>query len=217
MGGEALGCSFEAIEFSVGSEEITDADLAAAARAGSEAAFAALYRRHVNQCQRVAFRILHDSAESEEVVQVAFLKAYWSLDQLQDLTRVAGWLRRIVANCSLMRLRERSTQRARYRLGSSKWHQPDGEITLSRVAVAPGNPEQVFMERQSKEILRSEIRRLPGPLRQVLTAQIEEDAPISDVAAGLGISLPAAKSRLQRARAELRTRLIESGRLQHLG
>jgi RNA polymerase sigma-70 factor (ECF subfamily) len=68
-------------------------------------------------------------------------------------------------------------------------------------------PEAQLVDQEASAILHREIRRLPPLLRNVLVMRDLEEMPMDDVAGQLGISLVAAKSRLLRARTELRHRL----------
>jgi RNA polymerase sigma-70 factor (ECF subfamily) len=184
-----------------------------AAQEGDQAAFAALYERHRPHCVALGIRLLRDPAEAEEMVQVAFTKAYVSLSQLKDPARLGFWLRRIVSNCCLMRMRERERRRTMLRDNLSAHHGDAMPAPSDPQNMHFLDPERLFMDRQSREAVRTEIRKLPRLLRQALTILVYDDARVEDVAWQLGISLPAAKSRLQRARAELRSRLIASRRI----
>jgi len=83
----------------------------------------------------------------------------------------------------------------------------EANVRVELVAEVPG-PEDELGDQQLETLLRLEISRIPPLFRNVLVLSDVERLPMPDVAARLGLSVPAAKSRLGRARVELRTRLI---------
>ena len=69
------------------------------------------------------------------------------------------------------------------------------------------DPERALASRELKQVLRTEIRHIPPVMRNAFILHYIQGLPMTAVAERLQISVPAAKSRLQRARAELRLRL----------
>lgn len=81
------------------------------ARAGNQEAFAELVRRHGAQAYRIAFALLKNRSDAEDVVQDAFLTAFRSLATLKDPSAFRSWLNRIVVNRSRDLLRKRRRER----------------------------------------------------------------------------------------------------------
>ncbi len=71
------------------------------------------------------------------------------------------------------------------------------------------NAEQQFLEREAMELLQREMRRIPSSLRTVLLLRHVDELNLQDIARRLDLSMAAAKSRLQRARGELRNRMFQ--------
>lgn len=181
--------------------EQADEDLVARARNGDSAAFSELIRRHMKDCRKRAVHMLRNRCDAEDEVQNALWKAFERLRQFRGRGTFAAWLRRIVENQCLMRLRCERDLRFIYLDEAS-----DTNVQLELVGQAPGPEDQLGVE-EVVALLRREISRIPPLLRSVLLLRDVDQLPMPEVATRLGLSIPAAKSRLMRARAELRSRL----------
>jgi RNA polymerase sigma-70 factor (ECF subfamily) len=180
-----------------------DDDLIRLAQAGDHNAFAELMRRNYPVSLRLAFSILRDREEAEDEVQNAYWKAFRHLGQFHFDAKFSTWITRIVVNQCLMRLR--SARRASWLyLDDNRTGEERGSLDLTDPA---STPEMQVGTRELSVLLQREIRRIPPLLRRVFELREVDELPMPEVAERLGISLPAAKSRLLRARAELRDRL----------
>jgi RNA polymerase sigma-70 factor, ECF subfamily len=184
--------------------DLSDPQLVALARTGDHDAFGELLRRHRQKCVDLATFFLRNRGDAEDEVQNACSKAYAHLDQYQGEAEFATWLVRIVSNQCLMLLRVRRRTKFVYLDESPNLHDaPPVELP----ACGP-DPEGELAFRQMKQVLRTEIRHIPPLLRNVMVLRDIKELPMTDVANQLGITVPAAKSRLLRARTELRSRLM---------
>jgi RNA polymerase sigma-70 factor (ECF subfamily) len=183
----------------------SDRDLVVQAREKDREAFGELVRRHHSSCIRFAMSLLRDRGEAEEEVQNAFWKAFEHLDQYKGTAEFSSWLLRIVANHCLMRLRLRARARMLYLDGDNG---REGEGAIELPSTTP-DPECGLIRTQMSSLLQREIRRIPKLLRNVVLLRDVQQLPMADVARQLGISIPAAKSRLFRARTELRHRVLQ--------
>jgi len=190
----------------VGSPEIvgsTDEELVRLSQQGREDAFAELMRRNASSAFKLALSILKERQEAEDEVQNAFWKAFQHIGQFQLDSKFSTWMTRIVVNQCLMRLRQ--TRRARFLfLDDTLIGEERG--TLELVDGGRG-PESEVGGKEILGLLQKEIRRIPPLLRNVFVLRDVKELPMPEVAEQLGISVAAAKSRLLRARLELRTRL----------
>ena len=185
-------------------EQHPDVALVERVRAGDVAAYDTLVRKYERQIFRIAQHITQNREDAEDVMQDAFLKAYEKLDQFQGNSKFYTWLVRIAVNESLMRLRKRRT---------GKVVSMDEEVTTDEGSVprdfadwAP-NPEQNYSQAELAEILRKTIQGLPQGFRVVFVLRDVEGLSTEETAETLGLSVPAVKSRLLRARLQLRERL----------
>jgi RNA polymerase sigma-70 factor, ECF subfamily len=184
--------------------EHTDTDLVESAKQGDKQAFGELVRRHHHWCVGLASGILRDRGDAEDEAQNAYWNAFQHLDQYQGDAEFSTWLARIVVNQCLMFIRTR--RRARFlHLDAGIPGYPSGSIDLP--SWRP-DPEGEMGSRQLQEVLQREIRCIPALLRNVVLLRDVEELPIVEVADRLGISVSAAKSRLLRARIELRQRVL---------
>ena len=186
-------------------EEIhPDVALVERAKEGDIEAFDTLVRQYERQIFRVAQHITQNREDAEDITQDAFLKAYEKLAQFQGNSKFSTWLTRIAVNESLMRLRKRKT---------SKTVSMDQDVQTEEGAIPRDfaewrpNPEQTFDQAELSDILRRTIQGLPPGFRTVFTLRDIENLSTEETAQALGLSIPAVKSRLLRARLQLRERL----------
>jgi len=184
-----------------GSDETT---LVAQARQSDAMAFSELVRRYENKIFRLALHITQNREDAEDVLQEAFLKAYEHLDQFQGNSKFYTWIVRIAVNQALMKLRRRKTDKS-----VSMDEQFDtGEDTLVReIAAWDEDPEQQFSREELGRILESAVQSLEPPYRSVFVLRDIDDLSTEETAQALDLSIPAVKSRLLRARLQLREKL----------
>lgn len=185
------------------SPAVTDEQLVDLAQGGDNDAFAELIERHRTTCLRMAVSIVRAAEDAEDEVQNACWKAFEHLSQFQKDAKFSTWLSRIVVNQCLMRLRK--DKRARFLYLDEGAANKDVE-TLELPCLSP-TPEASLARGELRQVLRQEIARIPPLLRDVFLLRDVEELPMPDVASRLGISVAAAKSRLLRARLELRARM----------
>jgi RNA polymerase sigma-70 factor (ECF subfamily) len=179
-------------------------DLVTRAQDGDNDAFAALVEQYQNRIYRLAKNITQNDEDAEDVLQEAFLKAYSHLDTFQRNAKFYTWIVRIAVNEALMKLRKRKTDR------SVPLDEPldTGEETVNReIAVWDDNPEQQYSREEIQQILDNAVEELKPDFRAVFALRDIEELSTEETAETLGISVPAVKSRLLRARLALREKL----------
>jgi RNA polymerase sigma-70 factor, ECF subfamily len=181
-----------------------DVALVEQARGGDTAAFEKLVRQYDRQVFRIAQHITQNREDAEDVVQDAFFKAYQKLDQFQGNSKFYTWLVRIAVNESLMRLRKRKTGRTVSI--DEDVETEEGSMPRDLADWSP-NPEQLYGKSELAEILRKTVQGLPPGFRTVFVLRDVEGLSTEETASSLGLSIPAVKSRLLRARLQLRERL----------
>jgi RNA polymerase sigma-70 factor (ECF subfamily) len=183
------------------SGDTAESDLVAAAKNGDSEAFGELIQRHRKACLKRAMMMIRNRNDAEDEVQNAFWKAFQRLDQFRGEGSFAAWLGRIVENQCLMRIREARNSRFVYLDESS-----DSNVRIELVGQSADPEDQVGVD-EVVNLLRREVSRIPPLLRNVMLLRDLDQMPMPDVAVRLGLSVPAAKSRLMRARLELRSRI----------
>jgi RNA polymerase sigma-70 factor (ECF subfamily) len=183
-----------------------ESDLIARARQGDGEAFTLLVNRYERKIFRLAKHITQNVEDAEDVLQDTFLKAYEHLDGFQEQSKLYTWLVRIAVNESLMKLRKRRTGK----LLSLDEDIDTGEEKVAReIAVWDDNPEQRYSHDEMQAILRQAIDGLAPIFRTVFVLRDVDELSTEEAAEALGISVPAVKSRLLRARLQLRDKLTK--------
>jgi RNA polymerase sigma-70 factor, ECF subfamily len=166
-------------------------DTVTAARAGSEAAFLKLFGEHRLPLYRFAYRMTGSVADAEDIVQECFLELLRPGSSYDPaVTPVRTYLFGVVRNQSLKRLEKGATQR----LGK-------------REPLSEGSPESQVLRIELAEAVARAVVNLPEGLREVLILAHYEQMAIAEIARVLEIEATTVKSRLQRARAQLRETL----------
>lgn len=181
-----------------------ESDVLAQARLGDTRAFGELVSRYERKIFRLAQHITQNREDAEDVLQETFLKAYEHLDQFQGNSKFYTWIVRIAVNQSLMKLRRRKSDKT----VSIDETIDTGEDTVVReIAAWDENPEQRYSREEMNEILDSAIQSLAPPYRAVFVLRDVEELSTEETAQALDLSIPAVKSRLLRARLQLRDKL----------
>ena len=183
--------------------QLDDLGLVNKARSGDEAAFQELVRRHYDRAYKQALSILRNPEDAHDEVQTAFLKIWKSLGQFQGNSKLNTWIARIVINQCLVRLRQLRHEKLVY-LEDPVGGEDSVKIELPDLALTP---EARTGQAELKKLIAIEIRRIPSLLRDAFVRHYLDDVPLQQVAAELNLTVGATKSRLLRARAQLRERL----------
>ena len=177
--------------------------LVAAAKDGDHQAYAELCRRHSKQILRTVLRITRDIADAEDALQEALLKAYIHIGRFEERSAFSSWLTRIAINSALMLLRKKRSQPV-YSFETD----PDaGDFKLPEPRETSHNPEESCVQNALENELAQAIRYLPPTLRVVIQIRYQEDASGAQIAKMLGISESAVKTRLFRAKSQIRRHL----------
>jgi RNA polymerase sigma-70 factor (ECF subfamily) len=184
-----------------GADETT---LVAQSREGDTAAFGELVRRYEGKIFRLAQHVTQNREDAEDVLQETFMKAYEHLDQFQGNSKFYTWIVRIAVNQALMKLRRRKTDKS----VSLDETIDTGEDTMVReIAAWDEDPEQRFSRDELGGILDTAVKSLEPPYRSVFVLRDIDELSTEETAEALGLSVPAVKSRLLRARLQLREKL----------
>ena len=187
----------------------SDDAVVAAARAGDEAAFAALVDRHRRELHVHCYRMLGSFEEAEDLVQETFLRAWRRRDSFQGGPGFRAWLYRIATNACLDELR-RSRRRvpSLHSFAEVPWLQPYPDRLLDEIAPSDSQPDAVVVARETIELtFLAVIQLLPPRQRAVLLLRDVLGWSAGATASALDTSVAAANSALQRARATIREQL----------
>ena len=177
--------------------------LVAAAKAGDISAFDTLVNRYERKIFRLTQNITQNREDAEDAMQEAFLKAFEHLGDFEGNSRFYTWLVRIAVNQALMKLRRR-----RPNIVSLDEEIDTGEDMMPREIEDWGpSPAERYEQTEMGEILSKVIGDLDPSFRIVFQLRDIEQLSTEETAEALGLSVPAVKSRLLRARLKLRQKL----------
>lgn len=172
-----------------------EARLLTRARDGEVEAFAEFVRRFERRVRAVLGRLLDDERDVDEAAQDTFVQAWRNLDRFRGDAAPFTWLYRIAVNEALQRVR-------RKRLDT----RPLPDVEETRASPAPGarGSDAEAEEHEELAFLTARIRALDFDLRAPLVLRDVEGLSNQEVADALRLTVPAAKSRIHRARMQLR-------------
>lgn len=183
-----------------------EAAVVAEARAGNHEAFTTLVKQYDRYLYRITLNITRNPEDAKDALQESLLKAYTKLERFEGKSRFYSWLVRISINESLMKLRRRRGEKAVFI--AERPETGDGRPMAGReIADGNENPEERYSRTELREILARTIDGLNTPYRLVFLLRVVGGFSSGETAQTLGISVSAAKSRLLRARLQLREAL----------
>jgi len=169
-------------------------DLLTQAKAGDQAAFAALIRRYQNMVFSLALHMLRSRPAAEDLAQEVFLRLYRSLQRLESEDHLVSWLRRVASHQCINEIRRRNHR------------QEFGTDTLPDTGQAPELRDVFGAER-----LEALVADLPEQARMVVVLRYQEDMPLAEIADVLSMPVNTVKSHLRRSIVALRERLTGKG------
>lgn len=181
-----------------------EAGLVAKAKAGDSSAFSELVEHYERRVFRMAKQITQNEEDAEDVLQETFLKAYSHLEDFQGNSKFYTWLVRIAVNEALMKLRKRRSDKT---VPLDDPIDTGEDVVVREIAVWEDDPEQRYSREELGGILDDAIQSLKPAYRTVFVLRDIEELSIEETAEALGLSISAVKSRLLRARLQLREKL----------
>ena len=170
--------------------------------AGDKEAYGALVRAHSATVFRVAFRIVGNDADAEEIVQEAFLRGYQRLESYQGRSSFGTWIYRIAVNCALNRISQPKIE-ADYRHGE----QGNPEEKTVQVAAQDADPERVLLSKEISAAQNLAMQRLTPTEKSAFVLRHLEERTTNEIAELLDIAPNAAKQAVFRAVQKLRREL----------
>ncbi len=159
--------------------------------------FSRIVEQYTDYAYNIAYRMLNNPADVDDVVQDAFLSAYRARDRFRGDAQVTTWLYRIVVNAALQRIRKDKRPRQM------------NQALIEDVEVvdwSPG-PESQTLNSELRDKLEDAISDLPDDLRTAVILRDVEQLSTEEAADVVGVSVPAFKARLHRGRVALREQL----------
>lgn len=187
--------------------EPTDQVLVQRVQAKDAAAFDMLFRRHFPKVFRQAMHLLGNTGEAEEVVQEVFLAVYEKAQTFRGEAAFTTWLFRLTSNAALSRLRRHQRRKEVAIEEYLPQFQPDGHHLVRPIVDWSADLEARLADTQLQQLVRDAIDLLQPLDKAVLVLSDFEDLSNKDIGEALGLTIPAVKARLHRARLFLRGHL----------
>jgi RNA polymerase sigma-70 factor (ECF subfamily) len=191
-----------------GQSEVSDDDLITAAQRGDQEAFAELCRRHSTLTKKRIYRIVRNHEDAEDALQDTLLRAYTHLTSFRRSCKFSSWLTTIGLNSALMILRKR---RVRKETSASTSSLDLGRGERPEPVDRSQGPEGIYLKQQTILLVRREVEKLHPTLRSVVKHYYGSECSLEEAAIAQEITVAAAKSRLLRGRARLRSSLARYG------
>jgi RNA polymerase sigma-70 factor (ECF subfamily) len=184
-----------------------DREAVQAFRDGDPGAFDLLVLRHQDRIFRLACRLVGDPESALDAAQETFVKAWRALDRFEGAARFSTWLTRIAINQCRNELRRRRTVKHTRPL-SLDASRPGSEVTIRETLAADGpDAWEVERGREVGAACRQALTQLDPEAREILMLREVEDLSYEDMAEVLDVAVGTIRSRLHRARRELRRRM----------
>ncbi len=198
VGGQSLSSEYarEAIV-----EALSDAELVELVLAGEQDAFAVLVERYKDAVQNLAYRMLSNATEAEDVTQEVFVRAYTQLATYKSAHKFSTWLLSIASHLAIDQLRRRRFLAL-----------PLEDVPfLEWIADLGVGPEQSALEGEQQDEIQTYLQRLPSKYRAVIVLRYWYDLSYEEIGTALNLTPALVKARLHRAR-ELLARYIKDNK-----
>ena len=184
-----------------------DRELVEKAKAGDQSAFEQLVLDNQNKVYALALRLVNDREEAADLAQEAFVKAWQGLASFQGESSFSTWMYRLTTNVCIDHLRRQKRREGVEPAVSlddenSGWAEPAGRDS---------DPQQVLEQSERGQALARGLAKLPDWQRRVLVLRELSGLSYQEIGEALDIDLGTVKSRIARARLNLRKILLEDG------
>src|SRR5204863_5080562 len=182
-------------------EALKDVELVELVLAGEQDAFEVLVERYKDAVQNLAYRMLGNPTEAEDVTQEVFVRAYTQLATYKSIHKFSTWLLSIASHLAIDQLRRRRFLAL-----------PLDDVPFLEWIVDAGvGPEQSALQGEQQDEIQLYLQKLPGKYRAVIVLRYWYDFSYEEIAQALNLTAPLVKARLHRAR-ELLARYMQQNK-----
>ena len=183
----------------------SDHQLIESAKAGDEAAFAEIVGRYKNPITNFLYRFLNDYEEAVDLAQETFVRVYFALDRYHTNYAFSTYIYRIAANLAISELRKR---KRRSILSLTGLFQGEDETAEFQPPDTRPLPDRDLVDDEQSRVIAKAIATLPPKYRTPIILRDVEGRSYEEVAEIMKLGLGTTKSRISRARALLREKLL---------
>jgi RNA polymerase sigma factor (sigma-70 family) len=179
-------------------DSVSDAALVELILGGEQELFSALVERYKDAVQNLAYRMLGNITEAEDITQETFVRAYTQLSTYKPMHKFSTWLLSIASHLSIDQLRRRRFLAL-----------PLEDVPFLEWIVDSGTgPEQSALRGEQQDEIQTYLQQLPGKYRAVIVLRYWYDFSYEEIAGALNLTPALVKARLHRAR-ELLARYMQ--------
>jgi RNA polymerase sigma-70 factor, ECF subfamily len=176
---------------------LSDDEIVERVLGGDKNLYQVIVKRHNQRLRRVAWAIVQNEHEAEDVVQETYVRAYEHLTQFGGRSLLSTWLTRIAVHEAWRRMKRRSRQ---FDIAAIA-------VSLCKSSRETHTPEGDLLKAEARTVLKQEIEALPEPLRSVFVMRSLREMSAAEIAKSLKITEQTVKVRFLRARHILRRAL----------
>jgi RNA polymerase sigma-70 factor (ECF subfamily) len=180
-----------------------EAQIVALAREGDRGAFAELVDMYKGKLFHLAYRMLGNSQEAEDIVQDTFLRVYEHFGRYDNQHKFSTWIYRIATNLCIDRLRRRKSV---YSL-DAELSDGDGLDGYSMLQASDPTPEQQLVLTERQQVIASAMSSLPAKYKSAMALKYYQDLSLQEISDILDIPVSTVKTRIHRGRDYLRRKL----------
>lgn len=170
-------------------------------QSGDAAAFDSLVAKYAPQVYNLAYRMVGDPDDAEDMAQAVFIRVFRAIKGFRGTSSFNTWLYRVATNVCLDELKRRKRRPV-----ATEWP-PEEDVPLDPPSAAAVDPEAAALRRERQELVQRAIQSLPEAQRVVLVLADIQGLSYDEISQALGASLGTVKSRLNRARLALKSKL----------
>ncbi|MGH7791076.1 MAG: RNA polymerase sigma factor [Thermodesulfobacteriota bacterium] len=178
-------------------------------REKNEEAFNEIVERYTDIIYRLALKITRNHSDAEVVLQEVFLTLIEKVSTFLEQSKFSTWLYRITVNTSFEYLRAEKRYKSNMSLDDYAPYDENGSLNCVEIKDWSNTPDEAIISRETIEIIEKAVSEIPEKYRVVFHLRDVEGLTNQEVAEVLGLSLPAVKSRILRARFFLRDKLSD--------
>jgi RNA polymerase sigma-70 factor (ECF subfamily) len=173
------------------------------ARKGDQRAFAELVELYKDKIFHLAYRMLNNRHEAEDVVQDTFLRVYKNLERYDENQKFSTWIYRIGTNLCIDRLRKRKPT---YSL-DAEMNDQEGIDGYAMIPSEDRTPETEYMLSETQQMIRQAIDSLPAKYKTVMVLRYMQELSLQEISDVLDMPVTTIKTRVHRGREFLRKKL----------
>jgi len=198
-----------AVHVELGTESESDPELVARFLAGDRDAFEQIVVRHQDKVYGLCFRLVGSQQHAEEAAQEVFVKVFKNLDRFRGDSQLSTWLYRVTVNhCRNVHARRRRRREWDHVSVDAASVKEDGTRQLAELSDSAPSAEDGLVADEQLQQLREELEKIDPLWREVLILRDVEGLSYEETAAALSVAAGTVKSRIHRARNELRKRML---------